>query len=83
MSPLQAALKQRDDIAAEIRPIDARIEKLERLMQSASPAVSERTALHNDHERALKDWVANPESDTPPELDVDRLSASRRGNPRA
>jgi hypothetical protein len=73
-TPLSAALKQLGDIVEQMKPIDARIAKLERLTQSSSPAASEKAALHSDHEHSLKAWVANPESDMPPTLDADRLS---------
>jgi hypothetical protein len=74
-TPLSAALKQRDDIIEHLKPIDPRIGKLERLMQSSSPAASEKSALHSDHTVRIKDWVANGDTDTPPPvLDADRLS---------
>jgi chromosome segregation ATPase len=73
-TPLSAALKQRDDVIEQLKPIDARIAKLERLTQSSSPAASEKSALHSDHTVRLKDWVANGDTDTPPALDSGRLA---------
>jgi chromosome segregation ATPase len=73
-TPLTAALKQRDDIVEHLKPIDARIRKLEALVQSSSPAVSEKSALHSDHAQRLKTWVANADdNELPPSLDADRL----------
>jgi hypothetical protein len=34
-TPLSAALKQRDDIIEQLKPIDLRVAKLERLIQAA------------------------------------------------
>jgi hypothetical protein len=83
-TPLSAALKQRDDIIEHLKPIDPRIGKLERLMQSSSPAASEKSALHSDHTVRIKDWVANGDTDTPPSCIGRRSSlASRRGDKRA
>jgi hypothetical protein len=74
-TPLTAALKARDDIVEHLRPIDQRIGKLERLIQSSSPAASEKGALHSDHAVRLKQWVASGDVDAlPPVLDADRLT---------
>jgi hypothetical protein len=72
---LHAALKARDDVVENLKPIDQRIAKIERLLQTASPAVAEKSALHSDHTVRLKDWVASGDVDAPPPaIAADRLA---------
>ena len=68
---LRDAIKARDDAAAEITALGAKIERLSTLAQGTSPAVADRNALVNDHQAALAAWAGTGDGD-PPLLDSDR-----------